>query len=117
MIRSRKGRRIRERALYALLSESTVEVAARSARMKEEDLRAMLVYPLFRARYHQSRKAPFFMRLKDGISGNSGSGRAHSALLKHGRYTKQAGQERLEWRQLLRACRELLHQLKNNSVN
>jgi hypothetical protein len=57
MIISRKARRIRERALYALLSESTVEAAARSARMKEEDLRAMLVYPLFRARYHQSRQA------------------------------------------------------------
>jgi hypothetical protein len=56
MITSRKSQRIRERALYALLSETTVEAATRGARMKEEDLRAMLVYPPFRARYNQYEK-------------------------------------------------------------
>jgi hypothetical protein len=34
--------------------------------MKEEDLRAMLVYPPFRARYNQSRKAFSVMRVALG---------------------------------------------------
>jgi hypothetical protein len=34
------------------------------------------------------------------------------ALVKHGRYTKQAAQERLEWRELVRISMELLHQLR-----
>jgi hypothetical protein len=66
MIRSRKTHRTHERALYALLSESTVQAAARSAKMKEEDLRAMLVYPPFRARYNQYRKAFNVMRTAIG---------------------------------------------------
>lgn len=66
MTRSRKTHRTRERALYALLSETSVKAAARSARMKEEDLRAMLVYPPFRTRYNQYRKAFNLMRTAMG---------------------------------------------------
>jgi hypothetical protein len=66
MIRSRRTHRTRERALYALLSEPTVTAAACSARMKEEDLRAMLVYPPFRASYNQCRKAFNAMRTAMG---------------------------------------------------
>ena len=66
MIRSRRTHRTRERALYALLSETSVKAAARSARMKEEDLRAMLVYPPFRSRYNQCRKAFNLMRAAMG---------------------------------------------------
>jgi hypothetical protein len=66
MIRSRETQRICERALCALLSEPTVRAAARSARVKEEDLRAMLIYPPFRARYDQYRKAFNLMRTAMG---------------------------------------------------
>jgi stalled ribosome alternative rescue factor ArfA len=66
MIRSRKTQEVRERALCALLSEPTVRAAARSARVKEEDLRAMLVYPPFRSRYNQYRKAFNLMRTAMG---------------------------------------------------
>jgi hypothetical protein len=36
-------------------------------------------------------------------------------LLKHGRYTKQAKQDRLQWRELMRSSMALLHQLKGNN--
>jgi hypothetical protein len=60
-------------------------------------------------------------RLHGGLSTGpktpEGRHRVRLALLKHGRYTKQAEQERLEWRQLVRTSMELLNQLKGNSVN
>jgi hypothetical protein len=37
------------------------------------------------------------------------------ALLKHGRYTKQAKQERLEWRELVRISRGLLRQIQQGN--
>jgi hypothetical protein len=36
-------------------------------------------------------------------------------LLKHGRYTKEAKQERLEWRELVRASREILYQVNGTN--
>jgi hypothetical protein len=54
-------------------------------------------------------------RLHGGLSTRpktpEGRQRIRLALLKHGRYTKEAKQERLEWRELVRISRELLHRL------
>lgn len=55
-------------------------------------------------------------RLHGGLSTGpktpEGRHRIRLALLKHGRYTRQAQQERLEWREVLCTSRKLLHQLK-----
>jgi hypothetical protein len=55
-------------------------------------------------------------RLHGGLSTGpktpEGRHRMRLALVKHGRYTKQAAQERLEWRELVRISMELLHQLR-----
>jgi hypothetical protein len=58
-------------------------------------------------------------RLHGGLSTGprtpEGRRRIRLALLKHGRYTKQAKQERLEWRELVCNSMELLHQLKGTN--
>ena len=58
-------------------------------------------------------------RLHGGLSTGpktpEGRLRVSLALLKHGRYTKQAKQERLEWRELVCNSMELLHQLKGTN--
>jgi hypothetical protein len=55
-------------------------------------------------------------RLHGGLSTGpktpEGRHRIRLALFKHGRYTKQAKQERLEWRELVSNSVELLHQLQ-----
>jgi hypothetical protein len=50
--------------------------------------------------------------LSTGPKTREGRDRIRVALLKHGRYTKEAEQERPEWRELMRISMELLHQLK-----
>jgi hypothetical protein len=50
--------------------------------------------------------------LSTGPKTSEGRHRIRLALLKHGRYTKQAKQERLQWRELVRTSMGLLRQLK-----
>ena len=56
-------------------------------------------------------------RLHGGLSTGpktpEGRQRIRLALLKHGRYTKEAEQERLEWRELMLVSRKFLHQLQS----
>jgi hypothetical protein len=58
-------------------------------------------------------------RLHGGLSTGpktpEGRHRIRLALLKHGRYTKQAEEERLEWWKLVRNSMELLHQVKGTN--
>jgi hypothetical protein len=58
-------------------------------------------------------------RLHGGLSTGpktpEGRHRIRLALLKHGRYTKEAKQERLEWRELVRASREILYQVNGTN--
>jgi hypothetical protein len=51
--------------------------------------------------------------LSTGPKTSEGLKRIHLALLKHGRYMKEAGQERLEWRELVPVSRKFLHQLQS----
>jgi hypothetical protein len=53
--------------------------------------------------------------LSTGPKTPEGRDRIRFALLKHGQYTTEAKQERLEWRELVRISMELLHQLKGNN--
>jgi hypothetical protein len=53
--------------------------------------------------------------LSTGPKSPEGRRRIRLALLKHGRYTKESKQERLQWRKLVRGSAELLHWLENLS--
>lgn len=59
-------------------------------------------------------------RLHGGLSTGpktpEGRRRIRIALLKHGRYTKEARQERLEYRELLRMSRGTLHEILRPSI-
>lgn len=58
-------------------------------------------------------------RLHGGLSTGpktaEGRQRIRIALLKHGRYTKEAVQDRLEYQELVRISRRVLHQIKESS--
>jgi hypothetical protein len=53
--------------------------------------------------------------LSTGPKTREGRARISLALFKHGRYTRQAKQERLELRELMRVSREFLHQLQSEN--
>ena len=53
--------------------------------------------------------------LSTGPKTRKGRDRIHLALFKHGRYTRQAKQERLELRELTRVSREFLQQLQSEN--
>jgi hypothetical protein len=53
--------------------------------------------------------------LSTGPKTQEGRNRIRLALLKHGRYTREARQERLECRELVRISRGLLHQIQQGN--
>ena len=54
--------------------------------------------------------------LSTGPKTEEGRDRIRLALLKHGRYTKEAEQERLEWRELVRGSMKILNQINETTA-